>query len=1169
MLQIQRASAGSGKTYTLAKKFIWFLIAVKEDGKPWRLRSPREMADGLSRILAITFTNKATNEMKQRIVENLAGLTNAINLPDPDLGHLSDTGKFMMKHVAYLRDFCHDLNASPASVGKAAKAALAVLLNDYSDFRVSTIDSFFQTILRTFAYESNLNDSYQVEIDSDYVASASIDATLDDVDRGKSGSSSASGWLKILMDEASGEGTGWNIFQKSSSRKSIYNRLKESIKKIESEDFKEIRSELDRYFSDGDGDARLRDAYLRLKESAETPLRNALGDAQENCRKICRELKSRNIDPSEAQRFFSGHLTKLPALKFDGTPSDKMFKPLTISDKKPLFKNKPSGAGYDEIERLAIRMYDSYSRWLELLDSPQWIHWNAYGPLIPYLALIGETRRRMSDYLEDNNIIQLGETNSMLKRIIGDDDAPFIYERLGSIINHYLIDEFQDTSRMQWDNLKPLVSESDSRGMDNLIIGDAKQSIYRFRNADPSLITTTVPDFFPRHIAAGMSRDENTNRRSDRHVVEFNNFFFHTLVRLLSPLRKTGMDLEDLYSNVAQYPGKDKEKGYVEVRFLSPELTEADKAAGKEKSDVFKEMTLRQVGPLVLSLIQRGYSQKDIAILVDTNDEGKSVISSLIEYNLSLPSETGKIDFISEESLLVASAEAVAIIINVLRQMIGGQVSPDTSDKEGRRKWRDIRGNLSFFALRHPGLSPAEQIAGFLKEESPADAINDMLADMQTVAIPALVEAITENFVPENLRRSQAVFIAAFQDMVLDFSERFASDIASFLTWWDSKGSTRSISSPEGTDAVRIMTVHKSKGLEFRCVLVPFASGSFVPSSKKSEWRWVEPASCFKDCGLPPFIPVETKSSLENTEHGDIYREYHDQVMMDNLNSVYVAFTRAVSELYIFTYATKSKASVGRLLETVLSQPDFTLSEIPDEETVSLMIPPEKMVWREGGSVVAIGRPLTSEEIKKTDEADKEEEKGKVELKKSPDHEECLIADYGVDNTPAILHYVEKDTSDTTTLLPKASDNDPRSDGNLLHAIMEEVATAADLPRAVRSLKMRGMISATQARDWEPMLSKAVESVADRGWFDGEWDVVNERDILVPGEKNRRPDRVMISKDRARAVIVDYKFGAEPDDKSHINQVSDYVRLFREATGIADVEGYVWYVALSKTVKIQ
>ncbi len=1151
MLQLQRASAGSGKTYTLAKKFIWFLIAVKEPGRPWRLRTSREISDGLPRILAITFTNKATNEMKQRIVEKLADIARADG-SEPLV-------ESELHKIAYLKDFAADLAADPVTVGKAARTALSVLLNEYSDFKVSTIDSFFQTILRTFAYESNLNDAYQVEIDTDFLAAAAVDATLDEINNSSS-PSDASFWMTELMREQADAGkTSWNVFQKSQRDDSIYTRLKKSLLRLENEDFKGIRDKLDSYFDTPDGSDPLRSAYLGIKENVVKPLMETLEEARKLAEELRRLFIENGLDIKlQGHRYLAGHLAKLRQLRFDQTSKSGIFTPLKLDGKDSILKK---GESCGEIARLtdtAFRMYQAYSRWLELRESREWKHWALYAPLVPYLGMLGEARRKMHEYLESNNTIQLGETNTMLRRIIGDDDAPFIYERLGTAINHYLIDEFQDTSRLQWGNLLPLLRESESRAEDNLIIGDAKQSIYRFRNADPSLITTSVPKEFPDRVDAGMSKADNTNWRSDRTVVEFNNFFFHSLVAELAEESQGTIDFADLYRNVAQYSSHRERRGYVEVNFLSAPDDE-DMAPGDDKltkEEYLRRSALQRIGPLVASLIGRGYAQRDIALLVGTNQLAKEVIASLVAYNAALPKGEKRIEFISEESLLVSSSEAVGIIISVLEKMVSGtDVKRDSSDPS-KAVWADIKCNFSFYALRNPGLTPAEQVEGFLSEESPVDSINAMLSKMQTVALPALVEAVTENFVPLEMRRTQAVFIAALQDMVLEYCDRYAADVASFLSWWNSKGVTRSISSPEGTNAVQVMTIHKSKGLEFKCVILPFANSSLLPSPMKSEWKWVRPSDSLAFAGLPPYVPVTTTASLKETEHEEVWTKYFDLYMMDSLNSAYVAFTRAVSELYVFTELPEKRKShkLGSYLYSICNEADARLDDVADTEERSYMLPEGCAVWNDAHDVVTFGSI--------PDVAPAADDAASLQ--------DCrVIEEYGVDSSPAILQYVEGDDESGATLMPDAADTDPRSEGNLLHAVMSSVKTADDIARAVTMMKTRGLVTTARAAEWTAFLSEAVGREPVRGWFHPSWKVLNERAILFPRSGNLRPDRIMVSPDGKSAVIIDYKFGAVPEGKVHIKQVNDYMKAFKEASGIKNVAGFVWYVRAGKVVEVK
>lgn len=1170
MLQLQRASAGSGKTYTLAKKFIWFLITIKDhDRGIIRPRTEAEIADGVSRILAITFTNKATAEMKLRIVEKLAALASAINI---------EITPKVLKDINYLDEFAKALNVSHRQVAQYAKTALTSLLNQYSDFHVSTIDSFFQSVLRTFAYESNLNDSYQVEIDSDYIATAAIDATLDEVNTPRREKSHSSFWINLLMNDASSEkGAIWNVFQKNTSDDSIYMKLRGALKRMENEEFKEKRGKLDEYLATEAGAARLITAYQKMRGDIEAELSGPFTRMENAMSEFKTLLKSNGLDAKEdCVRYVDGHLERIGKYKFD-EGDKKWFKPVNLSGGKSILKKGVGCTAEPQLTEKAREMYEAYEDWKSQFESERYILWNIYSDTLPYLGLLLEARDKINAFLETNNLIQLGETNSMLMRIIGDTDTPFIYERLGTHLNHYLIDEFQDTSKMQWGNLNKLLRESDSRGEDNLIIGDAKQSIYRFRNAEPSLITTGVAREFSDSVRIfGMSKEDNTNWRSCRRIVEFNNYFFRSLSQEVDKIQRTTysgaaeesgsekIDFLNLYSNVVQYPKKQEDEGFVEIRFFNDPL-KGDKNKDKTR-DAEQEEALKEVGPLISTLIERGYRQQDIAILIDTKKLGNAVVDAIIEYNSSLDSDSTRIEFISEDSLVVASSEAVGIIVTTLKKIAEGTakskrdevVESDDKDKN-RVNWNDIKSDYAFFAMRHPEMSPSEQISEFIKSGKPVDAIREMMHGMQAVTLPSLVESIVENFIPEDIRKRDALFIAGFQDMVLDYCERYAADISSFLGWWDSRGKYLSITSPEDTDAVRIMTIHKSKGLEFKCVILPYEVKGITPSNKKTEWRWVEPSPLYKDYDLPGWLPIATTELLLKTEYADIYRKYSDMYMMDRLNSLYVAFTRAKCELYVFSKYIDSDNKRASHMSSAwfLKELCGNMEEYLPED-MSDIIPGSLQAADENGMWITFG--------KKTDPKPEDEDKKEKNKGEDPTFQESkTIEDYRVNSCPEILHCREDE----------GPDNEARSEGTLLHTIMESVTTAADLHKSILAMKMRGSITSRQASEWEAMLVEAMSGENVKGWYDGSWRVMNERRILQSNDMTRRPDRIMLSKDGKKAVIVDYKFGEDPDvdaeDKTfddYVKQVTDYTDKLKRATGIGDVSAYLWYMRSGKLIEV-
>ena len=1119
LLELHRASAGSGKTYTLAKKYLWYYLTVKEENGPRRLRTLPELNDSLNHILAITFTNKATNEMQQRIVEKLDALAFPAAGKSPD----------------YMDDFCRDLRVAPAELSRVCRRALYILLENYSEFQVSTIDSFFQLVLRTFAYETDLNDSYTIELDSDYLARVGIDATLNDIEE-KKASASVMHWINILMDRGRESGEKWNIFQKKDDGKSIYYRFMKSVGKLENEDFKQIRDSLEEYF---DRTPDLPELYDALDEKYNAPLHAPFERMRAAASQLESVMLSAGSDPTKDK--FRDHARKSLRCKWNKQPktTDVSFSPLkdeSFEGNTYLKRKKADPEFYGEAEPLYREMIAARLEWLGEFDSPAYKHWNLYKKNFPYLGLLSVTLRKRREYLEDNNSVELAETNSLLSRIIGEDDAPFIYERLGTRLNHFLIDEFQDTSRMQWNNLRPLLSESLSRGNENLLIGDAKQSIYRFRNADPSLIAEKVESEFGNVRTLGDAPGENTNWRSDPNIVEFNNGFFASLSERLTAESENesgenaGLDYRSLYGNVRQKvrPRKEGEPeapgGYVEINIVAA-----------DKKEVAKEQIVAQMPGIVMELLSRGYHLGDIAFLVDTNAEGEALINEFTRFNSESEEGTPKIEFISEQSLKVASSPSVKLILTTL-ETIGRGTNPEVrtggdADKRGVVDWDDVQCNFRVFALRNPGLSTPEQLEKFIASGSDTDAIAEMLAEMQAVTLPALVEGITATFLPSDMRRRDAPFIAAFQDIVLEYCESRPSDIASFLQWWGRRGSKASISSPEGMDAVNVMTVHKAKGLEFPCVVIPFAQFSFLtPPKGKTEWRWVKPAVIeLGERELPPFVPVDTSSEMEGTAHEPVYREYIDMVTMDSLNKLYVGFTRAVNELYIFCTEGKRQEH----LSTSALLRDFMGVDAAESQ-------------------ITIGEKYAVSPVKR----------------KTETNPAMAIEDYTARVTPDFLKYREENLPTVIDAEEfEEEDPDPRSEGNIMHSVMERVWSREDLHASVTRLRRRGLFSKEKAQEIEEFLASRMTEPEVRGWFDGTAKAINERSIIGGGRSPRRPDRVMLMPDGS-AVVIDYKFGSLTSLKKYSRQVRDYVERLKRTGKFTSVEGYLWYVRENRLEKV-
>ena len=1135
MLDLQKASAGSGKTYTLARKFLEYMLVT---GNPPRLRCGKELEDALRHILAITFTNKATAEMKDRIVTRLADLAN------PTLDPAKTT---------YMADFEKFTGQSADEIRAAAKDALFILLNNYSDFQVSTIDAFFQTILRTFAYEIGMNDSYDLELDSDFISRAAVDATLTDINSANPDKAVAE-WVKAMMNRSASDSTkGWNIFAKSASG-GLYKDIVTAVSKMASEQFKKVRQELEQFYAEHPDS--LND-FKRVDNAVMKGLRDAVRDAKAAARAVQKALKNQE----NTITYIPGRIDKVLAAKGVKFPSN-----LTIPKKSgneaafnAAARRKGLTTSQQDFVALHDKFIDALTDWKAELEEKKLKLWQLYRANMRMLPLMYAAARKSADMLAEQNVIDMAETNSILHRVIGDDDAPFIYERLGSRLDHFLIDEFQDTSSMQWDNLRPLVTESMSRGNGNLIIGDAKQSIYRFRNADPSLISQKVPLHFPGQVnERGESKAENTNHRSLRTIVEFNNSAFHALATHLDDAMSDNKTFfADLYANVAQYPANQNREGYVEIRCYEKGKMETDVNNGDDSDIPPKHFA--DVAALIADLHSRGYNYADIAVLVRTNQEGRQMINTLVEHNKNNPDKP--IEFVSEESLLIAGAESVKAIISVMRLIADGSIDEEKAAREERAKatnsWYCKTLSLSLFncrydqlALEHPEMSTSEIMQLIGNDNADCSNLESLIRSVDSLALPALVETVALRAVPQQRRIDEAPYIAAFQDLVLDYCQRYPSDILSFLQWWDAKGCEKSISSPEGVDAISIMTVHKAKGLEYQCVIIPKFDWKQTVSDQKTEWRWVKTAPEGLELPeelaalIPPMLPVETRAAMADTVHREEYQDYMREVRMDMINTTYVAFTRAVAELYIFI---PEEASAQDRTEYAANALLVKLRELAHDDATDCAYPlPHDMIPKDECSTdkpLCIGEPLTSEAIARLGS----------KLRQSDGD---AISEYYVRDPSGFLHF-----RDPESLHADSADPDPRSLGNRLHDIMSDVVTAADLDTAIRRRVINGTLTAGEGEEARRILAEKLSRPEVAEWFAPGLEVLTERTILTGPGRMERPDRIVVDAG-GNATVIDYKFGTERNDRRYARQVAEYITQLRRTGHYATVAGRVWYVLL-------
>lgn len=1043
-------------------------------------------------ILAITFTNKATEEMKSRIVETLDVLAS-----NPD-------------ESPYITDLTTMLGASKDDISKSAGIAERQMLEDYTNFNVCTIDTFFQKILRTFAYEVNLSSNYGVELNDEYVVELGVNnlKTRLHNESGKK-NKSLSHWLWMFVQDSIKNGSSWDVFYKPKSKKTVDNSLYNFAKVLTNEVVKKNSKQLFDFLADPKN-------IQAFNVALNSGISNLIPKVKECVDEIFKMLEGPGI---KANKNFTNFLDAL-----NNSANPFLIKDLDKKVEKKIadqsFVNKKSAKVNDiAICDCLTKILDNntvYASYKKILD------------LTYQLGLLGDINASMQDFTNENNTILLSGTNDIVKRIIDGCETPFIYERIGMYLHNFLLDEFQDTSRMQWENLLPLVRNGLANGHDSLIIGDVKQSIYRFRNSDPQLLHSQLKvDFSNDSIKYNEGR--SINWRSARNIVHWNNAFFQFL--------STALNMDEFYADVEQEvsPKNEKLPGHVVVarREIPDKKKDTDGSNDCEiKNDDnsndndlnFKEWAIEKMIVDLQSLLARGFKQKDIAVLSNTNREGQLAISRIMKWNIENPDKQMKV--VSEESLLVISSPAVRIVVNILKMLD----RCEAHNEDGREMPMVLR---RFEANRSEGMDTSEAFEDAIvsKDEDIADYIDRLYETSKSACLDSVVEQIIKSQLSKQMTEENTPYLLAFLDSVVDFMSRYGSNIHHFLKWWDKVGPGLSISSPDNIDAIRVITIHKSKGLQFPCVLIPMFDWNFDQSSIE----WIETAG-FKDklpkgVAIPPIVPVkrDNKSTLFDNEFKEIARSN----IMDSLNKTYVACTRAQYELIIYTENNKELGlQLSQFLETCRNNAD--IAPTPTENC-------------DPDVVYELGKPMLRSDIPALN-SDDNALPDNVESRIMPPYSVVSDVDRWKLTSPDIIIDVRGTT---------------RWVGEMLHKVMERVRTPKNLKKAFGRALHRGMITEEEHDEYLALLSKRLADPRVADWFANDNRLMLERSVTIGGNGQKRPDRVVM-KPNGEIIIVDYKFGDRSDDNDtkYKRQVAGYKRAVCDALGCRPdcVSGYVWYI---------
>ena len=1088
MLTIYRASAGSGKTFKLTGEYLKLLF-----------KSPTSYRN----ILAVTFTNKATDEMKKRIIEELDVLARGITE--------SDYANMLMKET----------KMTGSDIQQTAKTILVHILHDYAAFQISTIDRFFQQTMRAFTREIGLQGGYNIELDTKKVLSEAVDAMLSELDAPDN--KQLLDWLLRYSEDKVENGKSWNTA----------NDIQELSKEVFKENYKVFSEEIREFISDKTALS----GYIKNLNIIKKEFESSVKEIGEKGINI---IQQHHLEPgdfkggargpfSHFEKWKAGEV-KYPTDTFTGLADDiNHWMTAKISSEK---KNQIENTYYSGLN-------DCVKDALSLFEAP-FVKYQTAVEVNRYfytLGILGDVDKHIRQYTFENNIMLLSDTTQLLNLIIGGSDTPFIYEKTGVRVQHYMIDEFQDTSGMQWKNFYPLMRDSLAAGNFNMIVGDVKQSIYRWRNSDWKLLDEQVKLDFK---TEGINEEVlDTNYRSFRNVIQFNNAFFTLASRVLQDKfnEETGVSDENdsggmaskihrVYAQLYQkFPDKVKDKpGHVQIRFIDT-----------EEEDDWQTASLESLPSVIEQLQDNGYKLKDIAVLVRTKNEGARVADTLLQYALAHPESNYSYDVISNEALFISKSGSVKLLISMLRYLI------NPNENINRALVAYEYGILK--NQEHPEEVLTEYFRFNKKKESEVHFSDEMQKELERLKQLSLYE-ITEGLIAllfsdneqtEN-NSGEVVFLQAFQDMVLDFSTRNTADVSAFLTWWDETGCTKAVSVPEEQNAVRILTVHKSKGLAFKAVIMPFCDWEIDHKTGLTNILWLHTrVAPFAEM---PLLPVRYSKNLQNTIFRDDYLNEKMHACIDNLNLAYVAFTRAKEEL-ILTAPKRKK-------NTVASMADLLYFCVTNASNYPQHTP-------EGHEIVSLSDCWKEDELKY--------EYGEY-AQTAPDKASSVLQE-----KMRRFSSVEMKNRLQLHLHGKGffNDGEQRDHGNLMHEILSAVYSKKDLPKAVRSQVLSGAISEEAAIGIQSRLEQAISLPETSEWFSGKYKILNEATILQPDGKFRRPDRVMMGEDEI--IAVDYKFGRK-EQPGYNRQVKNYVDLI-EKTGLGmTVKGFVWYVETGRLEEV-
>jgi ATP-dependent exoDNAse (exonuclease V) beta subunit len=1002
---IYDASAGSGKTYALVKEYLKIILVAKKN-------------DAYRNILAITFTNKAVHEMKSRIVGNL--LEFAKDNPN-------------QKAVDLMQVLSGEIELSISEIQTKSKQIIKHIIHNYAAFDISTIDKFTHKVIRAFAHDLNLPITFEVTLDTENLLTEAVDAIIaqageDDV------------LTNLLIDftmQKTDEDKSWDISREilDTGRLLLNENNREEITHFQDKSITE---------------------FIEIKNKVAQACKVIDKENAEIAKSLLALIDQKGIDfKSFSAGHFPNHLNNIALEKFN--PNNKTYH--EFEDIKVIKAAKDKL----EIEAIIPELLSVLETIYKKFEKREF--YNAFLKNITPLSLLNTVSNELAKIQKEQNVLSIAEFNAIIYNEIQNQPAPFIYERLGERYRHFFIDEFQDTSEMQWQNLIPLIDNATSSEIEGekatlMIVGDPKQSIYRWRGGKAEQFIELSKDNNPFNNKDKKLFTLGTNYRSYSQVIDFNNKLFYYLSTEFNNL-----DYKDLYENHSRQEENNKKGGYVNISFIPKLENSSDDEDALDKIELYLQATLKTIEKVK----NEGFEYQEMVILTRKRSQGTEVANYLIENNIPI---------ISSETLMIQNSTEVQLIINVLKYL------NNSADIEAKASFLlYIANQVQSGLLVHDFITQGKEKANEKEFELWLTEF-DISLSFQDIRKKSLYEAV-EIIVSKFLSQAHVgnAYVQYFIDIVLERDVKNQAGIADFLNYWNKNKDKFSIPSPEGKNAIRLMTIHKSKGLEFPVVIMPFADEDYARKPKDKLWLDAEQETF----GLPKVL-IDNSSSVENfgKEAATVFQEKKQEELLDNINVLYVALTRAEEQLYVISqYLEPNKEG----------QYPYNTASFFIEYLIAIQVYNPSILEYEFGNKAKL-----SEVVSVTDETN---------------------------TIPTISHVLDPKNikiAQREALMWGTHQQEAIEYGNIIHEILSFVKTASDIDLAILNAIENGLITKNQKAVVLKSIQEIVNNKELESYFSQGNEILNEQAIIQKEGKTVKPDRMVLTKNK-EVYLLDYKTG--------------------------------------------